>query len=120
MNWADDLREAIKEGRQIISTNDLNRIAQYRYELATWRAYVGNKWAEFDQQYSQLVLAFLMSENKISVAQATIQADCEEVAKYRHEAKEMLNTIDQLLNACSTMISCLLTEIKTGNLDTIK
>ena len=109
-HWQDPIKELINEGREIAKTQSLDDIAYFRLNLAGWRGYVSNKWAEFNREYAEMKVAFMNEDSKLSVAKAEVMADATEIALNMRQAKEMLETINQLLNACATIISVLLAE----------
>lgn len=119
-DWADPVEELINHGRALIKSQDLNGIAELRYDLAAWRGYVANKWSDFHRQYSEQKKDFLTADKlKVSVALAETMADATTVAKEMRKAKEMISTLDQLINACSTIVNVLISEKRGGDIDKI-
>lgn len=119
-DWAQEIEDTINSGRRLIMSQDIHGIANLRFELAAWRGYAANKWADFHRQYSELKKEFLTTDQKVSVALAEAMADATPIAKEMRRSKEMLETIDQLLNACSTIVNVLISEKKGGSLDKIE
>lgn len=106
--WEDSLvrlKKDIQDGLKIIKAGSLPDIAELRYKLAVWRAYVGGKYAEFDTEYANEKLKELERMDRPSVAYAETVADSLPIAVKRTSAKELLETLNQLGNACASAIS---------------
>jgi len=104
------LKRMIKDGLGFIKAGSVTEIITLRYELGMWRVYIADRYAQFDAEYSLRALEYKQSEDKISIAQAELFADSLAVAINRRIAKELLETLNQLANACASAISFLTNE----------
>lgn len=109
------LHAEIKTGLKHIHGGSLPDIVELRYKLAMWRAYVGARYATFDTEYANAKLQALEGMEKPSVAHAETTADALPINIKRVTAKELLETLNQLANACSSAIATLSKEQNPQN-----
>lgn len=107
-----ELTQIIIAGRKTIASQSPSEVAELRYTLAMWRVYVGGQLAQFEHDVANEKALIMTSDEKMSVAKAEIIADALTVSTNRRTAKEMLETLTQLGNACASAINVLMGEVK--------
>ena len=119
-DWDKEIGDLVNTGKGLVHSQDLQGIIEFRFRLASYRGWVMKRWAEFDQAYSMSKWEFMQSDPKNSATKAEAYADTLAISRYRHQAKEWLETINQILNACASAITVLAKEKTEGNLDSPK
>lgn len=113
-NKLNELTQIIIAGRKTVASQSPSDIAELRYTLAMWRVYVGGQLAQFEHEVASEKAVIMAGDDKMPISKAEILADALQVSTNRRTAKEMLETLTQLGNACASAINVLMGEVKDG------